>query len=113
MSINSTLKAALDAIAPVHADEYSADESGADTYIVINYNSRPADFGDDEPEHEVFSVQVHFYCPAGVNSLAKRRAIKKALSAAGFTWPEYINASDRDGQHHVFECYIATGVGEE
>lgn len=45
--------------------------------------------------------------------IEKRRAIKKALAAAGTTWPSYTNASDKEGQHHVFECQLARGVGAE
>lgn len=106
---NNRLMAALEPIAPTQADEYIPDEErgAVDTYIVFNYNSYPADFGDDAPGHEVYSVQVHLFCPSGVNSLSMRREIKAALAAAGFTWPAYINASGKDGQHHVFECQTA------
>ena len=110
MSINATLKAALDPIAPAEADVY---EGKAKTYIVFGYNSIPADFGDNEPSHERFLVQVHLFAPAGENTLSRRRRIKKALAAAGATWPSYTNASDKDGQHHVFECEIAEAVGVE
>lgn len=110
MSVNSLLKAALEAVAPVEADTY---EDKKATYITIGYNSRPDDFGDDEPDHEVFSISVHLFAPTGENTIAKRRAIKKALAAAGTTWPVYTNASDKDGQHHVFECQLAQGVGVE
>lgn len=80
MSINSTLKAALEPIAPVEADTYQGSKG---TYITIGYNSVAADYGDDEPDHEVFLVSVHLFAPTGENTIAKRRAIKKALAAAG------------------------------
>lgn len=110
MSINSTLKAALEPIAPVEADTYQGSKG---TYITIGYNSVAADYGDDEPDHEVFLVSVHLFAPTGENTIAKRRAIKKALVAAGMTWPTYTNSSDKDGQHHVFECETAQAVGVE
>ena len=110
MSVNSLLKAALEAVAPVEADTY---EGKQESYITIGYNSRPDDFGDDEPDHEVFSISVHLFAPTGENTIAKRRAIKKALAAAGTTWPTYTNASDKDGQHHVFECQLAQAAGVE
>lgn len=106
--INARLVEALKPIAPTVGDQYEGD---ADTYIVFNYNSVPSDFGDDEPGHEVFSVQVHFYCPGGANNLSQRCRIKTALTAAGFTAPSYVNASDKDGQHHVFECQLAQAPG--
>ena len=87
MTVNSLLKAALEPVAPVEADTYEGTEP---TYITFGYISTPTDFGDDEPEHELFS-----------------------LAAAGTTWPSYTNASDKEGQHHVFECQLARGVGAE
>ena len=110
MSVNSLIKAALDPVAPVEADTY---EDTAATYITFGYVSSPADFGDDEPDHEIFSISVHLFAPTGEDTIAKRRAIKKALAAAGTTWPIYTNASDKDGQHHVFECQLAREVGAE
>lgn len=110
MSINSTLKAALEPVAPAEADVY---EGKARVYITFGYSSVPADFGDDEPSHERFLVHAHLFAPVGENTLSKRRAIKKALAAAGTTWPSYENASDKNGQHHVFECEIADAAGVE
>ena len=86
MSVNSLIKAALDPVAPVEADTY---EDTAATYITFGYVSSPADFGDDEPDHEIFSISVHLFAPTGEDTIAKRRAIKKALAAAGTTWPIY------------------------
>ncbi|WP_418972628.1 hypothetical protein [Allofournierella sp.] len=110
MSINSDLRAALEPIAPAFQDVYTGPQK---TYIVFNYNSIPADFGDDAPAHERFFVQAHLYAPAGVNTLRQRKKIKAALLGAGLTWPSYTNASDKDGQHHVFECETAEALGEE
>ena len=110
MSLNSTLKTALESIAPTAPDVYLGDET---TYIIFNYNSIPADFGNDAPAHERYLVQVHLYCPHSVNSLSMRRSIKTALTGAGFTWPAYENASDEEGQHHVFECEIAQEAGAD
>lgn len=110
MSINSTLKAALDPVAPAEADTY---EGGEAVYITFGYTSIPADFGDDEPTHERFLVHVHLFAPTGYNTLAQRRGIKKALAAAGATWPSCENASDKDGQHHIFECELAAAAGVE
>lgn len=110
MSANAILKAALSPIAPVEADTY---EGKKDEYITFGYNSIPADFGDDEAGAERLLVTVHLYAPAGRNVLAKRRAIKAALVAAGATFPSYENLSDKNGQNHVFECEIVVGAGAE
>ena len=106
--INKLLMDTLSPIAPTSADVY---DGGKSTYIVFNYNSIPDDFGDDAPGHEVFTVQVHLFCPLGINSLTLRREIKAAIHTVGFTWPAYINASDKDGQHHVFESEYTQAPG--
>ena len=108
MSLNSRLMAALSPIAETAPDEYTGK---SDTYITFNYNSSPDDFGDDAPGHEVFFVQVHLFCPPGVNSLSMRCKIKAAIVGAGLNWPSYVNASDKDGQHHVFEAELAQAPG--
>ncbi len=110
MNINQILKSALDPIAPAEADAY---EGKKGVYITFNYDTVPTNYGDDEPEHERVSIQVHLYAPLGFDITAKRRAIPKALASAGMTWPAYTNASDKDGQHHVFECETVREVGAE
>ena len=113
MGISGILTNALEGIAPVQAGDYDPGEDSDEVYIVFNYFTTPDDFGDDEPEHEVVSVQVHLFCPGGFNSLAMRKRIKKSLDSAGFTFPSATDLSDRDGQHHLFECMIAVGAGDE
>lgn len=110
MSANAILTSALEKIDPVEADTY---EGKRDEYITFGYDSIPADFGDDEAGAERLLVSVHLYAPTGRNVLAKRRAIKKALEGIGATFPFYTNASDKNGQHHIFECELAVGAGAE
>ena len=110
MSINETLRAVLDTIAPAEADTYEGKKA---VYITFNYDTTPINYGDDEPEQERASIQVHLYAPIGYDITAKRRAVKKALVSAGFTYPAYTNASDKDGQHHVFECQAVEGLEVE
>ena len=92
------------------ADAY---EGYTKEYLTFGYNSIPADYGDDEPAHERILIQVHYFAPQGVNTLAKRRRIKAALRGAGMTWPACTNASDGNGQHFVFECECGVGLGGE
>ena len=110
MSINETLRAALDPIAPAEADAY---EGKKGVYIAFNYDTIPINYGDDDPEQERVSIQVHLYAPLGYDITEKRRAVKKAIASAGFTYPAYTNASDKDGQHHVFECETVEGLEVE
>lgn len=110
MSINSLLKAALDPIAPVEADVY---EGNKEIYVTFSYDTIPDDFGDDQPGHERILVHVYLHAPIGRNTLRERRAVKRALTSVGMTWPVYTNASDEKGQHHVFSCETAREAGDE
>lgn len=109
MDISQTLRAVLGPIAPAEADAYEGKKA---VYITFNYNTVPDNFGDDEPEHERDLIQVHLYAPLGFDTLDKRRAIKRALHGAGFTWPSCTDASDKDGQHLIFECETADMIQE-
>ena len=108
MSINSILMDALGQIAPTEADAYQGNSA---IYIIFWYSTIPVDYGDDFPSHEKHLVQVHLFAPLGENILEKRKEIKTALYDAGGTWPSYTNTSDKEGQHHVFECEFVTEVG--
>ena len=64
--MNERIKKALDSIGlPVKPDRYKGDE---ESYIVFNYSTLGACYADDAPGFERYLVQVHFFCPAGVNS---------------------------------------------
>lgn len=81
---------------------------GNDTeYIVFQYVSLGSDFADDEPGHERYLIQVHYYAPLSKNTSRMRRRVQKALFDADFTWPETFTADDKDGRHIVFECEAA------
>lgn len=110
MSVNSTVKAALDSVAPVKADTYEGDEA---VYITFGYASVPANFADDAPGHERYLLSVHLYAPIGYNTIKERKAIKKALAGIAETYPSMVNASDKEGQHLVFECELVGEVGGE
>ena len=110
MSVNATLKAALEAVAPVEADTY---EGEIEKYITIAYNTIPVDFADDEPGHERFLLTVTLFAPTGADTVADRAAIKRALVGVGTTWPTLTNASDKNGQQLVFECELVLAAGVE
>ena len=80
-------------------------------YIVWNYETLPSVFAEERPDAARYLVQVHFYLPRKENPQAAILAIQWALSNAGFTWPDTIDASDDDGQHWTFECEYADGGG--
>ena len=102
MTLNERLIEALSVLKiPIDPNEY---QGKAEQYLVFNYNTIPDDFADDEPEHERYLIQVHFFCRIETNSLSCAKKIKRALFEAGMTWPEMTDASDKEGQHLVFEC---------
>lgn len=108
VSIEKKIKNAL---APLGYKIYPNNYDGADEiYFVFNHNTLPDDFGDNAPRHERALIQVHFFCPHDFNSVQTRKDVKLALLYAGFTYPYMTDASDKDGQHWVFETETAEGV---
>ena len=77
---------------------------------MFNHNTFGDDYGNNVPQHERALIQVHLFCPHEFNSVSSRKSIKMALLGAGFTYPNMTDASDKEGQHWVFECQSAEGV---
>lgn len=93
---------------------YAAAQDLPPRYYTFQCSSYGADFGDDEPGCELWAVKIHFLAPHCNEDIPGRiRKTKQALYQAGFTWPKYVDASDQDGQHHVFECETVQEVGAE
>ena len=105
MSFDSRLRDKLIPIVPiVEPNIYEGEDL---EYIIFAYGERGECFGDNVPEEIVLSVQVHYFLPNGENPRAKKRLIRQALFDLGGTCPEITNASDKDGQHYVFEFECA------
>ena len=109
MNVNELLTSTLGSLLPTADGIY---KGKATEYIVFNYTTLPEDFGDDDAAHYRYLVQVHLFAPVEKNTLAYRREITRRLVAAGFTRPEIVPATDKTGQHFVFECEIAGGVDD-
>lgn len=105
MSFDSRLRDKLLPIVPIV--EPNIYDGEALEYIIFAYIERGDCFGDNEPEEIILTVQVHYFLPNGENPRAKKRLIRQALFELGGTWPEITNASDKDGQHYVFEFECA------
>ena len=102
LSVNEALKNAIQPIVTICVpDQYTGD---SDEYCTFNYTEIPDEFGDDQPWLTRYAVQLHWYLPAGVNPIARKRSIRRALIAADFTAPTITPTHDDDGQHYVFEC---------
>ena len=108
MSVDKQIR---DALLPFGVPvENSVYQGTAKSYFVFSYSTLGTDFGDDEPEHERFLVQVSYYAPLSENVTGRIRAAKRALFNAGFTWPTTENADDDLWRHRVLECEIAEGA---
>ena len=112
MSIWARVTAALTPFGdPVEKSLFSlAPETLPPRYYTFSCDSIGDDFGDDAPGHERWLVSVHYFAPLGVNCNRRVKETKEALFRAGFTWPEFTDATDQDGQHFVFTCEAAEGV---
>lgn len=115
MSVEAMVKAALDRFGdPVEKSVlYAAAGERPARYYTFSCDSLGDDFGDDEPGAEVWLVQVHLFAPLWENCVGRVRETKRALFAAGFTWPDVTDATDTDGQHYVFEFKTAQGIPDE
>lgn len=107
MSINSIIKSAIEPIVPVCVPDLY--EGAATEYCAFNYSELPDAFGDNKPSAIRYLVQVHYFCQRGANPISTKMRLKNALLNADFTYPSVTNASDKDGQHWVFECEYVDG----
>lgn len=114
-TINERIINAVASVVPVCVpDEFKSTVGGeVSEYCTFNYTEVPESFGDGEPGAIRYLCYIHYYVPlrSGMNenTLAKRKALRRALFSAGFTYPEVTNASDGEDQHFVFECEAFDG----
>jgi len=107
MSVNKDIRGALVGFGdPVECGEYIAPPGTSlpASYYTFNYSTVGTNFGDNLPGHDRYLIQVHFNCPHTFDIVQRVEQTRHALFAAGFTWPQTVNASDESGQHIVFEC---------
>ena len=101
MSINSIIRTAVLPIVPIcepHLYDGTATE-----YCTFNYTRYPDDFADDSPRAIGHSVQLHYCLPLNQNPNTKLNQLADALFAAGFVYPNIVDATDDVGQHYVLE----------
>lgn len=105
--IDEIINAAISPIVP--ALEPNRYRGEALEYVTWNYTTIPVIFADSTPDAARYLIQVHWFLPHEVNPNAKKLSICRALHNAGLTYPSITNATDKDGQHYVFECEFADG----
>ena len=103
--MTSIEKRLTDALAPIGWEiAVSVYKGPADRYLVIRHSDHPIDHGDDRPGALRVLVYVDIYCPLDFNPVATVNAVRRALFAAGCTYPTTEDASDDDTRHIVIEC---------
>ena len=108
MSVDARIKSAVDSFGfPVENSVYHGQ---AEEYLVFNYFTLPRTFGDDEPEHEEYFIQLHYFAPLRKNILEMKRQIKRAIVEAEFSYPSTVDASDNEARHIVFEFKTIEGA---
>lgn len=115
MSVEARIKAALDPFGdPVEKSLlYAAANKRPRRYYTFIVQSFGDAYGDDEPGCERWLAQVHLFAPLADDCTLRAAQTKKALFAAGFTWPRCTDATGQDGQHYVLECEAVDFIGEE
>lgn len=82
---------------------------GNTEYITFNFpDERGVLFGDNEPLAVASQVQIHYFLPADKDYLATKKAMRRALHNAGFTYPEVtiLMEPGNKTRHIIFECEI-------
>lgn len=104
MNIDERIRAAVLPVVPICEPGFYDGE--ATTYCTFNMNEIPTAHGDDAPKLIRYLIQLHFFAPGGrrpPTTRETRRALCRAVLAAGFTYPEVTNASEKEWQHYVLE----------
>lgn len=108
MNVNAMIIKALEGFGyPVVYGTYTGE---ATTYISFGYETYPDDYANDAPEHEVYLIDVHLFCPREMDTVKLCAQIKRALADAGLEYPGMLDAEDEDGKHFVFETKAVGGT---
>ena len=85
-------------------------EGTARIYATWNFNELGKLFAEGKPNAVGYLVQVHVYLPKKHPWADIKKQMCQALFKLKGTWPDIIDASDRDGEHLVFEFDAAEGI---
>lgn len=80
-------------------------------YCTWNATDLPAAQGDGRAFRIRYLVQVHWFLPLEKNPYQGKAALRRALmETPGFTAPTVEDATDRYGQHYIFEFEAMGGA---
>lgn len=107
MTVNEKIIQALQPFdIPVVTDFFGGKQK---EYFTFNYAADHAVlFGDNAPMEVLADVQIHYFLPMRKDYLEIKKAIRRALLEAGFTFPAVTSLVEPDGEirHLIFECEI-------
>ncbi len=108
LSMEEKLRAAVaPLVAELEPDFYTGE---SEEYCTWNATEIPAGHGDNAPHATRYLVQLHWFLPLKRRPNPKKKQLKQALAAVrGFAAPTVVNASDKIGQHYVFEFEAVEG----
>ena len=82
-------------------------------YITFDLVSFGTDYGDDEPQALRQMAEVRYTCPASESAASERKRIARALTDAGFLFPQ-VSREEADGyQTLIFETEFLSGADWE
>lgn len=118
MTMNEQIIQAVTPVVPTCVPEpYQPDEGeAASEYCTFSYTETPDNFGDDDAGAIRCLIRLNYYAPLigadgkSNNTLATRKALRRAIAAAGFTHPSVEPLTDEVGQRYEFEF---EGLSEE
>lgn len=113
MSTDEKIRNALLTVAPALPVMNGVFESDEDAYYVFTVDTLGAGYADDAPGAERELIGVHLFAPLNEDITERKRATKKALFDAGFTWPSAEDDSDGTGRHIYFACENVSGVSTD
>ena len=106
--IDTTIRTALAPLGlPVEPNDYDGEER---EYISFVYSELGVIYADGKPDAIRYLVSIHWYLPRGKNPEIGKNRIRNLLLDAGATWPNIVNASDKEGQHYAFSCEMTGEV---
>lgn len=106
--IDTTIRTALAPLGlPVCPHDYEGDEL---EYIAYVYSELGALHANGAAQAIRYLVTLSWYLPRDRNPNQGKARIRQLLQAAGATTPNIVDASDKDGQHYVFEFEMTGAV---
>lgn len=103
--MNAILKALLETLN--HPAEFLEYDGGKTSYFVFNYSDdRGGEYADDAPQSNIYSMQIHFFCPKSFDFTSLITQVRELLFSNGFSYPtvQTMYESVSKINHIVWEC---------